>query len=85
MFVTNRQNTMLFFTKSLRILKKTFLEKSLINYLPLCDKRLLICNDCKWNFICSFKDFFVPFTLDEHLFILQRIRKEIWSLEELKD
>ena len=61
------------FYKVFEDIKKDFSRKKLINCLHLCDKRLLMCNACKSNFICSLKDFLVPFILDEHLFTLQRI------------
>ena len=46
------------FYKVFEDIKEEFSRKKLINYLHLCDKRLLMCNACKSKIICSFKDFF---------------------------
>ena len=51
-------------------IKEDFSRKKPINYLHICGKHTLMCNACKSTFICPFKDFFVHFILDEHLFIL---------------
>ena len=72
------------FYKDFEDIGEDFSRKKLINYLYFCDKRLLMCNACKSNFIFYLKDFLVPFILDEHLLFCKEFEKKFGHFKKYK-